>query len=283
MIGHHPRRTREVLVLFPPDPAQRPRPDPIPASYYARPPRASQARAETPRRSGGRRRVSYFRNWPVRTQLVAGIACLVSVIWILQTPWRPTLGLLGFVTLATVILATDAWGVRSRLPLLRSQNPRVAAGGWGVIGGLVLVTTILAAVAPSSPSSSRQHPRPSSAPFQTATSSLVPVTPSPPPSPIPVAAPRTTPEPSSPAVSLLNAPLSVQRSQTVTLHVETAPNTDCSIDVGYPSGPDLDSATSDDTGNLSWTWRVGKHVQQGSWPITVSCDTGTASTQITVS
>jgi hypothetical protein len=282
MIGHDPRRTREVLVLFPPDPARRPTPDPIPASYYARPPRASQVRAETPRRSGGRRRVSYFRNWPIRTQLLAAIACLVSVIWILQTLWRPTLGLLGFVTLGTVILATDAWGVRSRLPLLRSENRRVAAGGWGVIGSLVLVTTILAAVAPSSPSSSRQHPRPSS-PFQTATSSLMPVTPSPPPSPLPVAAPRTTPEPSSPAVSLLNAPLSVQRSQTVTLRVETAPNTDCSIDVVYPSGPELDSATSDDTGNLSWTWRVGKHVQPGSWPITVSCGTGTASTQITVS
>jgi hypothetical protein len=258
-------------------------PDPIPASFYARPPQASRARTETRRRSGWRRRVSFFRDWPVRTQLLAAIACLVSVIWILQTPWRPTLGLLGFVSLATIILATDAWGVRSHLPLLSSENPRVAAGGWGVIGGLVLVTTILAAIAPSSPSSSGQHPRLSSADSQTANSSLLPVTPSPPPSAIPVVAPSTTPRPGSTAVSLLNAPLSVQRSQTVTLRVETAPNTDCSIDVGYPSGPELDSATSDDTGNLSWTWRVGKHVQRGSWPITVSCDSGTASTQITVS
>lgn len=68
----------------------------------------------------------------------------------------------------------------------------------------------------------------------------------------------------------------------MTLRIETAPNTDCSIDVGYPSELELDSATSDTTGNVSWTWRVGKHVQPGSWPITVSCGTSTARTQITV-
>jgi hypothetical protein len=34
---------------------------------------------------------------------------------------------------------------------------------------------------------------------------------------------------------------------------------------------------------VSWTWRVGKHVEPGSWPVTVSCRSGTASTRITVS
>jgi hypothetical protein len=61
------------------------------------------------------------------------------------------------------------------------------------------------------------------------------------------------------------------------------PNTDCSISIGYPSAPGLDSATSDAAGNASWTWTVAKYVRPDSWPITVSCRTRIASTQITVS
>lgn len=162
--------------------------DPIPASFYAWPPLASHTRAQTHRRSDGRRRVSDFINWPVRTQLLAAIGGLVSIIWIAQTPRRPTLGLLGFVTLVTIILATNARGVRSRLPFLRSENLRVAASGWGVIGGLMLVATVLAAVGPSSPSASPQHSRLSLLPSQTARSSLAAVTPSAQPTPAPLAA-----------------------------------------------------------------------------------------------
>jgi len=231
--------------------------------------------------------LSDFRAWPAWKQALVLVSCLFGVICVVQTPWRPPLGLLGFVTLVTVILAGNAWNLRGRLPLLRSANPRVAAGGWSVVGGLVLVATILVFVAPGALTASSHHATGTSLPHvRAAGPSLVPVTPSPTqsrsptPTAIPVAAtPRSTP----PGVTFLNAPLSAQQGQTVTLRVATTRNTDCSISVGYPSGPELDPATSDAAGNVSWTWRVGRHVQPGSWPITVSCRTATASTRITVS
>jgi hypothetical protein len=245
--------TRGVTVLFPSDPAQRRLPDPIPASLYARPPRAAGTRVRTPATHAWRRWFSDFRR-------------------------------------RLVILATDVWGKRRRLPILGSENPRVAAGGWVVILSLVVVAMILALLARASPPPSREHSaRLSLPPVRTALPSPVAVTPSAThipsstPATIPVAAPRTTPGPTSAGVSFLNAPLSAQRGQTVTLRVQTTPNTDCSISIGYPSAPGLDSATSDAAGTVSWTWTVAKHVRPGSWPITVSCRTGTASTQITVS
>ena len=106
-------------------------------------------------------------------------------------------------------------------------------------------------------------------------------TPSPTPTTTLPAAGRPSQRP-NPALTFVGVPLSAQQGQTVTLDVRTAPNTDCSIDIAYPSALELDPATSDGTGNVSWTWRVGKHVQPGSWPITVSCRSGNASTQITV-
>ncbi len=206
------------------------------------------------------------------------LGCLLAALFLIQTPWKPALGLLGMLMLAIVILATNAWSLRGRLPLLRSENPRVAAGGWAVIGGLVLSVGLLASGVPSGRPHASLLP---SSPVQTAAPSQLAITPSPP--PLPVAAPRSTPRPTPTAVSFLNAPLSVQRNQMVTLRVRTAPNTDCSINIGYPDAPELDPSTSDSAGNVSLTWRVGKHVQRGSWPITVSCGVGTARTEITVS
>lgn len=284
-------RIGEVPFLFPSDPFQRPLPDPIPESLYARPHRAAQAGMRTP---VGRCWVSGFRRWPLWKQAMAAIAAIVGLVSTLQIPWKPALGLLGLLTIAAVTIAIDVWGFRARLPLLSSMNPRVSATGYGLIAGFVLLGTILVLVAPSSPSSSHQHvSRPASSPLQGVAPppvSLIP-TPTPSPSPtrspapaaVPPAAPRGTSRPTAAAVTLLNAPLSVQRGQAVTLSARTASNVDCSIDIGYPSAPQLGSATSDDAGNVSWTWRVGKHVPVGTWPITVSCASGTASTQISVS
>jgi len=230
--------TREVPVLFPSDPAQRPLPNPIPASLYARPPGASQAEAQNGLTAALRRWASDFRGWPVWKQLLAAIVSMV-----------------GF-----------------------------------------LIVTILTLAVPGSLSASREHSsRPTSPLRHTAGASPVAVTPRwtpatipevaapPTPTTIPVVAAPVTPRPTAQPVSFLNAPLSAQRSQTVTLRVKTAPNTACSIDVGYPSGTELDSAISDGAGNVSWTWRVGRHVPPGTWPIVVSCQPGTASTYITVS
>lgn len=230
--------TREVPVLFPSDPAQRPLPNPIPASLYARPPGASQAEARNRLTAALRRWASDFRGWPVWKQLLTAIASMV-----------------GF-----------------------------------------LIVTILSLTVPGSLSTSREHSsRPTSPLRHTAAPSPVAVTPPrtpatvpalaapPTPTTIPVVSAPVTPRPTAQPASFLNAPLSAQRSQTVTLRVRTAPNTACSIDVGYPSETELDSAISDGAGNVSWTWRVGSRVPPGTWPITVSCRTGTASTYITVS
>ena len=99
----------------------------------------------------------------------------------------------------------------------------------------------------------------------------------------------TTPTPVAPAqtvVTFLNAPITAARGLHATLQVRTAPNTSCSIVVNYKSGPSkaagLGPATSDAAGNVSWTWTVGGNTTVGSWPITVTCGSGSAQTHITV-
>lgn len=101
--------------------------------------------------------------------------------------------------------------------------------------------------------------------------------------------PLGTPTPSAPAqtpVSFVNAPITAARGLNATLQVKTAPNTSCSIEVDYKSGPStaagLGAKTSDAAGNVSWTWKVGGNTTVGSWPITVTCGSGSAQTSINV-
>jgi hypothetical protein len=87
-------------------------------------------------------------------------------------------------------------------------------------------------------------------------------------------------------VTFLNAPITAARGLNATLQVKTAPNTSCSIEVDYKSGPStaagLGAKTSDAAGNVSWTWKVAGNTTPGSWPITVTCGSGSAQTHITV-
>jgi len=227
------------------------------------------------RGSRGRGSATNFRSWPPWKQVLAIMVSLVGVAFVTQTPWRPALGVLGLLTLATVLLAADTWGLRSHVPLMRSGHPLLAGGAWGVIGGVLLLVAILALVGPGLSSSS-----PRSAPLMAPRPSPVSLAPTP--ATIPVTVPGVTATPTPESVTFLDAPLFVERGHTATLHAQTAPDTDCSIEVGYPSPPELDEATSDGNGIVSWSWRVGKRVEPGSWPITVSCRTGTGTTQITV-
>jgi len=84
----------------------------------------------------------------------------------------------------------------------------------------------------------------------------------------------------------VNAPLTVGRGSSATLQAKTAPHTSCSIEVDYKSGPSkaagLGPATSDASGNVSWTWKVGANTTPGSWPIIVTCGSGSAQTAINV-
>ena len=113
---------------------------------------------------------------------------------------------------------------------------------------------------------------------QAATATPVAASPTPVESPSPVAA-KTV-------VTFLNAPLTVSRGSNATLQAKTAPNTSCSIEVDYKSGPStaagLVTKNSDGAGNVSWTWKVGANTTPGAWPITVACGDATAQTHITV-
>lgn len=102
--------------------------------------------------------------------------------------------------------------------------------------------------------------------------------------PTPAASP--SPAPVQAVVKFLNAPLTAKRGSNATLRAKTAPNTSCSIEVDYKSGPSTAAGlvvkNSDSAGNVSWTWKVGANTTPGAWPITVTCGDGSAATHITV-
>jgi len=100
------------------------------------------------------------------------------------------------------------------------------------------------------------------------------------PTPTPTATPRRTASPAPTTVTFLNAPLASRGGQTVTLLVRTTAGTASSIVVGYQPPPGLDPATSSSTGSVSWTWRVSRQASAGTYPITVTCGGGAATTQI---
>jgi hypothetical protein len=251
-------------------------PDPIPASLYERSPAAPSGalKGGTPGITEGGS-VTNFRGWPFWKQALAAAVGVVGAVLVAQTPWRPALGVLGLLTLAIVVLAANAWGLQGRVPFLRSENPLLAGAAWGAMTGVLLLVAILVLVGPG-PFSSNRHSTALMAPRPT------PVAPGPTPAAIPVTAPPVTAAPAPASVTFLNAPLLVERGHTAILLARTAPDSNCSIQIGYPSPPELDEATSNGSGIVSWSWRVGRRVQPGSWPITISCRAGTGNTQITV-
>jgi len=77
----------------------------------------------------------------------------------------------------------------------------------------------------------------------------------------------------------------VNRGAFATAAVRTVARARCSISVEYKSGPSsaagLGGKTASSSGAASWTWRVGTGTSPGSWPVTVSCDTGDLFADIT--
>jgi hypothetical protein len=238
--------------------------------------------------------IADVRGWPVRKRVVVATATLAGVGCAVELSVRPALGLLGLVTLATVGAAVDARRPRGRVPLLRSENAAHVLAGWALVGGLWTGSALLVLLTegPFSPAGGLVSSR-SSPPAQAATAAATPTpadtpipavqSPATTPTPTPPPTPRSTPTPSSPQLTFLNAPLSTHRGRSVTLRARTTPRTACSIDVGYTSAPELDLATSDAGGRVSWTWRVGGTAPSGTWPVTVSCGGTRATTQVIVS
>ena len=97
------------------------------------------------------------------------------------------------------------------------------------------------------------------------------------PTPTPTRAPTT-----SPGVVFVNAPLTTDRGEQVTVRVRTTARATCSITIGYPSAPALSPVESGADGSVAWTWQVRRNAPRGTWPLAVTCGASTASTHITI-
>lgn len=95
----------------------------------------------------------------------------------------------------------------------------------------------------------------------------------------PTEPPETQPEeetqaPSQEGIQVLAWPETVGRNETATVTIQGLPNTNYSITVNYKSGPSsaegLEDKTSDGSGQVSWSWKVGGRTSPGTFHITVS-------------
>ena len=82
----------------------------------------------------------------------------------------------------------------------------------------------------------------------------------------------TTSEPSITLVSI-TSPISINK--TATLTVKGLPNAEHGINVYYSSGASsaagLEKKISDDSGLVSWSWKIGARVKSGTYRIVVNC------------
>lgn len=155
-----------------------------------------------PSRRGWWRAVPGFRTGRRWKQIVAVLGYLIIGICIVQIGTNPGLGVFGLLSLGAVWLATNAFGIRTKIPAFRSPNPLAAGGAWSALAVAMLVSAAAAAPASTttnsgvgtglSPSASplavAQQPSPSS----TNSASL------PSPSPTPIASLSPSPRPSPP-------------------------------------------------------------------------------------
>ena len=109
----------------------------------------------------------------------------------------------------------------------------------------------------------------------------------PPPAAVTSSQPATT-GPVSVRITSLTSPIA--RGATATIGALTRADASCSIVVRYKSGPSkaagLYPKTASAAGDVAWSWRIGTSTTLGSWPITITCSSGsrtaTASTSITI-
>ena len=253
-------------------------------------------------------------------QLVASISYIVLAFWLLQVlVGRVGLAVFALAILATVWLALNAWNLRSRVPLLSSSSRGQHLAGWAVLGLILLFSFSWSQASPAAPIASVNHNTgvgggsSTTQPQALATSTAEPTatkssaTPSPTPTTTPTATPAAktvatqAPAPTHPAtpaptqapapppaafVSFPNGAVSASPGQTALLSVATTPNSACSIEVDYYSGPShaqgLVPKTSDAAGRVSWAWIVGTRTTPGQWPITVTCGSASGQTYINV-
>lgn len=83
-----------------------------------------------------------------------------------------------------------------------------------------------------------------------------------------------TPAPAQASIELISLTSPISHGRNATIAIKGKANTEYNITVKYKSGPStaagLGEKTSDSSGRVSWTWKVGTRTTRGSWPITIS-------------
>ena len=87
-------------------------------------------------------------------------------------------------------------------------------------------------------------------------------------------------------VTIISDSVIQTRGGHVTVAAHAKPKTGCTIKVQYLSGnataPGLEPKTTDDSGNVSWTWVIAQDTKSGAWPAMVTCGDTSAGTTVTV-
>ena len=182
-------------------PPGRPNSAPIPPSFYQRPAGGSPSGAPPPRRGlAWWRSIPGFRTGRRWKRVVAACGYLVMAVWIAQIGSNAALGVLGLLSLAAVWLATNAFGIRTKLPGFGSPNRLAASGAWAGLAIAMLVTAGAATPAPRSTNAGV-----GTGPSSPSTLAVAHANPPTPASPSPVASPTPSPTP-SPKPSLVAPP-----------------------------------------------------------------------------
>ena len=202
-------------------------PSPIPPSFYepgspkavSRQQQATNPSGPPPPGSAGLpgghggpgwwRAVPGFRTATRWKQVVAVVGYLIIAAWIIQIASNPALGVFGLLSLAAVWLATDAFGLRTKLPAFGSGNRFAAGGAWAALVIAMFVSAAIAAPPPSptnlgvgtgpvaSPSpaavAEAKSPVPTASSSAAATSPTAKPSPSPSPKPSPIATQSSPP------------------------------------------------------------------------------------------
>jgi micrococcal nuclease len=88
------------------------------------------------------------------------------------------------------------------------------------------------------------------------------------------------------SVTITKHPGTVRRGATASVAAKTSARIGCTITVQYKSGPSKAAGivpkTSDASGNVSWSWKVGTNTTPGSWSVIITCGGATARTIVTV-
>ncbi len=110
-------------------------------------------------------------------------------------------------------------------------------------------------------------------------------TPTPTPTVTPTPTPTETPTPGA-GVTFKSLSSPVRPGGTARADVVTTPKTRCTIKVVYKGATSnaagLGPKTSDDAGTVSWSWKVATNTPKGSWPVTVTCGSTSATKSFTV-